>query len=341
MPTLTQTAHLHVKRTDIPAKVLQLNDLFPHTSLSNTVNLPPGQTRYLKRASSVWNTVATTGTNPIITAAEYQGLAAYLIDNLVSGGGTSPVQATATITVTAVPVVGTITIGGVVLTAAAGARTPGNDDFDGTLGTTDLVAAEIVAAINDVANGFDAIVTAAAVGSIVTITAVPIGVLGNAITLTETSGQITISGALLTGGVSTGTGALTAANANAASAALLAIADAGTALTLSAVNAAIAGVVAGTSLTGGGSTGSLLTLLQVIGGRIYTVPSQSIIEAASAKSTAKGSLDTSYYKHTVRGGVFEASLLYGQVSKLKLSTFRYKNTNGAALVVYDDDGNVI
>lgn len=341
MSILTQTAHLHIKRTDIPSGLLQINDLFPHTSLSNTVNLPPGQTRYLNRASSSWSTVATSGSNPIITVAAYQGLAAYLLDNLVSGGGTIPVQATATITVTGVPVAGTITIGGVVLTAVAGARTPGSNDFDGTLGTTDLVAAEIVAAINDVANGFDAIVTAAAVGSIVTITAVPIGVLGNAITLTEVSAEITISGALLTGGVSTGTGAVTAANANAMSTALLAIADAGTALTLAAVNAAITGVVAGTTLTGGGSTGTLLSLLQVIGGRIYSVPAESIIQAAGVKSSAKGSLDTSYWKPTVRGGVFEASLLGGQLLKMKSSTFTYKSTTGAVLVAYDDNGDVI
>lgn len=341
MPNLTQTAHLHIKRTDIPAKVLQLNDLFPHTSLSNTVNLPPGQTRYLKRASDTWSSVATSGTNPIITVAAYQGLAAYLLDNLVAGGGTSPVQATGTITVNSVPVTGTITIGGVVLTAAAGPRTPGNNDFDGTLGTTALVAAEIADAINDVANGFDTIVTANDVGSTVTITAVAIGALGNAVTLADTSVQIVISGAVLTGGISTGTGAVAAAEANSISTAILAIADAGTALTLATVNTAIDGVVTGTTLSTNGSTGSLLSLLQIIGGRIYNLPAESIIQAAGAKSTAKGTLDTNYWKHTVRGGVFEASLLYGQISKLKLSTFTYKNTTGAALVTYDDDGNVI
>lgn len=224
MPTLTQTAHIHLKRTDIPNKVLQLTDLFPHSSLSNTVNLPPGQTRYVNRASTNWSTVATSGANPIITVDAYQGLAAYLLDNIEAGGGTL---------------------------------------------------------------------------------------------------------------------AFTAAQANAAAAALLVIADAGTALTSSTVNTSLATIVAATTLSTNGSTGVLLELLQIIGGRKYTVPAGSIIEAAGAKSTRKGSFDDTYWKPVVRGGVFEDSLLSGQISKLKLSTFSYKSTTGAALVVFDDDGNVI
>ena len=53
----------------------------------------------------------------------------------------------------------TLTIGGVVLTAVSGARTPGSDDFDGSLGTPALVAAEIVAALIDGANSFTGITT--------------------------------------------------------------------------------------------------------------------------------------------------------------------------------------
>ena len=224
MPTLTQTAHVHVKRTDIPNKVLQVTDLFPHSSLSNTVNLPPGQTRYLKRVSTDWDSVATSGANPIITVTAYEGLAAYLLDRIEAGGGTL---------------------------------------------------------------------------------------------------------------------AFTAAQANAASAALLAIADAGTALTLTTINTALAVVVAATTLNTNGSTGTVLEVLQIIGGRRYAVPAEAIIEAAGAKSTAKGSFDDTYWKPLVRGGVFEDSLLSGQLSKMKLATFTYKSSASAAVVVYDDEGNVI
>ena len=51
-------------------------------------------------------------------------------------------QATATLNVTASPSAATITIGGVPLTPAAGPRTPGNDDYDNTLGNPALIAAD-------------------------------------------------------------------------------------------------------------------------------------------------------------------------------------------------------
>lgn len=48
----------------------------------------------------------------------------------------------------------TLTINGKVLTPAGGPRTPGNDDYDNTLGSTALIAAEIQAALNDLTNSF-------------------------------------------------------------------------------------------------------------------------------------------------------------------------------------------
>lgn len=69
---------------------------------------------------------------------------------------------TGTISVDAVGSPGdTITIGGVVLTAVAGARTSGSNDFSLASGTTLGVAEEIVAALTDPANGFAPLVTAA------------------------------------------------------------------------------------------------------------------------------------------------------------------------------------
>ena len=221
------TAHVVVTRTDIPNGVLQLTDLFPHSSLSNQVDLPEGQTQYLRRAATSWSTVATTGANPILTVNAYTGLAAYLLDNVVSSG------------------------------------------------------------------------------------------------------------------LGAGTGALTAANANAASAALLAIVDAGSPLTLAAVNVALSVIAATTGLTTGGSTGVLLELLQIVSGRTYSVPSAASVEAAGVKTARTGSFVDTYWKPVIRGGVFEISNLRGQISKLKASTFPYKGTLAAAVVVLDDSGNVI
>lgn len=115
-------------------------------------------------------------------------------------------QASGTATVDANPIgVGeTLTIGGTALTSVAGARTPGNDDFDGSLATPTLIAADIQAAINDPANSFAAIAVALSVGPIVNLTAVPVGALGNAVTLATNSADITLSGATLTGGSTAG-----------------------------------------------------------------------------------------------------------------------------------------
>lgn len=112
------------------------------------------------------------------------------------------VQATASATVTANPATAVLTIGGTALTPAAGPRTPGNDDYDNTLGSPALIAANIVAAINDPANSFAAIATASnAGGGSIDLEAVPVGALGNAVTLTSSAGTITVSGPTFSGGL--------------------------------------------------------------------------------------------------------------------------------------------
>lgn len=112
--------------------------------------------------------------------------------------------ATGTVLVNTTLVAGdTITINGNVLTGVAVARTSGSDNFNASLATVAALAAEIAAAINDVANSFAADVTAVAVTDTVTIEAVTPGVGGNAITLavaTTPAGGLTPSGATLTGG---------------------------------------------------------------------------------------------------------------------------------------------
>jgi hypothetical protein len=112
------------------------------------------------------------------------------------------VQATASIVVTANPSTATITIGGQALTPAAGARTPGNNDYNNTLGSPALIAADIVAAINDGANSFGAIAVAVnAGGGSVDLEAIPVGAAGNAVTLASSDGTVTVSGATFSGGL--------------------------------------------------------------------------------------------------------------------------------------------
>jgi len=120
--------------------------------------------------------------------------------------GTPAVQvgATGTLTVLTVPVpAGTsVTIGGATLSAVAGARTPGLNNFNGSLGTADLIASEIQDAINDAGNTFQSVVTPSASGATVTLTAVPEAADGNGIVLSTSDAlSILLSGTALSGGV--------------------------------------------------------------------------------------------------------------------------------------------
>jgi hypothetical protein len=148
--------------------------------------------------------VNATGTITVGTAA-LAGPTTVLLGNyvLTSGEDFAVVQATATATVVAFPSTATLTVGGTALTDAGGARTPGSDDYDGTLGSAALIAADIVAAINDAANSFAAIATASdAGGGAITLTAVSLGGPGDAVTLTTSdAGDITVSGATFDGSV--------------------------------------------------------------------------------------------------------------------------------------------
>jgi hypothetical protein len=118
---------------------------------------------------------------------------------------TSP-HATATAQVTASPSTATLTINGIPLTDAGGPRTPGADDYDGTLGTAAAIATDIAAAINDPLNSFTATCTAqvdVTLTDTVNLRAVVAGAAGNALTLATSSGDIVISGALFAGGANT------------------------------------------------------------------------------------------------------------------------------------------
>lgn len=70
-------------REDIPEGVLQVLDLTPNTSQRNLIYEPAPQTKYVRRLQN--DTVATSGADPIVTAATYRGLAAYLIANVQVG----------------------------------------------------------------------------------------------------------------------------------------------------------------------------------------------------------------------------------------------------------------
>lgn len=115
----------------------------------------------------------------------------------------STTKATATITINSVPITGgSITFSNnffteltdVVLAAAGGARTSGDNDYDDTLTPASSLATEIAAAINDVANDFDSqLFSASALSNVVTVTSAYAGPIGNFSLITESIPEISIS----------------------------------------------------------------------------------------------------------------------------------------------------
>ena len=131
----------------------------------------------------------------------------------------------------------------------------------------------------------------------------------------------------------------TAVQANAAATAIVAIVDAGGALTAAAVNAALAGVSAGSGLAAATSTGSLADVLQICAGGSYLLPAGSAIHGLAA-AMGNGSFQTGTYKTTVDGMALASSFASGSLASYVAGTFSYDGTAGAALAVYNDDGSV-
>ncbi len=82
-----------MRRTDIPDTVLQLTDLKPNDSQRNLIYDPPGQTKYVVNLPQQ-DTLALTGTGPIVTVGATQGLAAYLVDRVENQTGDVALTAT-------------------------------------------------------------------------------------------------------------------------------------------------------------------------------------------------------------------------------------------------------
>jgi hypothetical protein len=108
---------------------------------------------------------------------------------------------TATLTLSGAPITAgdTIEVGGVVVTAVAGA--PGVDEFDGSSAVVATVATNIAAAINDGSIGAWGIASASAAANVITLTADTSGEVGDDITLSADSDRITASGSTFSGGL--------------------------------------------------------------------------------------------------------------------------------------------
>lgn len=142
--------------------------------------------------------------------------------------------------------------------------------------------------------------------------------------------------------------ALTAAEANSVAAALIARMDAGQTLTLANINTEInvPGGVSGSDLDGtlGDSTGTVVEVLQILAGEVYTVPTGSAVEDGGNDfdATIFGAFaDPARVIDIEQTGSFELSRNQGELAALKAATFEYLGTPGAAVVVYDGTGALL
>jgi hypothetical protein len=144
--------------------------------------------------------------------------------------------------------------------------------------------------------------------------------------------------------------ALTPAQADVASAALIAAMQAGAVLNLAAINVILNAAAAGATLTGGTSTGAVMDVLRILSGATYTVPAGTVVQvvvstfnpqATPAVWNANNFDFNAYHDILVSDSSFYISLAQGQINGFSSASFMYLGTAGAALVVYDNTGAVL
>lgn len=337
-----------LKRSDIPEGLLQIEDLRPNESQRNPPYQPVGQSKYVRAPDN--DTVATSGADPIVMSGQADGLAAWFIANVPD---TDIVQSTGDLTVTAANADAgdSTTVGGVLFTATAGARTSGSNDFSIDSGTDAGIALDLLAAINDQFNLATGIVTASDGGAgVVDITAVALGSNGDAVTLaTSDATFIAVSAGTLAGG--TDGLAILAADANTIAQAILDgvllfgdTSGPAVVATLAGINAVVTATI-----TASITVDQLPDVLDILAGRIYRVASGYQVEAAGnfdpQDNAAGGS--ASFVTGTLRDvfttGALRVSAQGGRLEGYLRTDFNYGSATGTnleALVIYNDDGTL-
>lgn len=347
--------YIIMKRSDIPAGILQVLDLEPNTSQRNLTLDPPGQTKYVDPVQN--DTVVTAqpagGGTPIIMHRAASGLAAWFITNVNDGSGAA---ATGTITVGAgnaaagdTASVGTSAVGGpdVTFTFVAGAPSSPTEVSVGL--DEDASAANLAAAVNNPINGLTPYLSAVAPGgppSDVDMTAATDGTAQNGFTLAVAGANLAVSGATFAGGADSV--ALTAAEANTDAQDVLDLLAFGD-LTAGASTLAL-GDINGALTTGAITATQLPQVLDILAGRQYFVPrgvqidSDGATFAISPAVGAPGGPDfvAGTLRDVFQTGSLQLSFAVGELSEFASNAFVYNGVpgdpNGEAVVVYNDDG---
>jgi len=136
---------------------------------------------------------------------------------------------------------------------------------------------------------------------------------------------------------------ITAAVANQIAGDIAAAVNAGTAVTLAVVNASIQAHTgdATSTLTAGNSNGTLADVLKICAGGEYVLPAGTTVVTGLDAPVDEGSFTSGQYRATYEGSALFSSIAEGQLSVFSSSSFEYDDTTGAAVVVYDDSGNVL
>jgi hypothetical protein len=136
---------------------------------------------------------------------------------------------------------------------------------------------------------------------------------------------------------------ITAAVANLVAGDIAAAVNAGTAVTLAVIDASIQARAADatSSLTGGGSNGTLADVLKICAGGEYVLPANTTVITGLNAPVNKGAFTAGQYRATYEGSALFSSIAEGQIAGFSSATFSYDDVVGPALVVYADDGSVL
>lgn len=138
--------------------------------------------------------------------------------------------------------------------------------------------------------------------------------------------------------------AFTAAQANTVAAALITRMRTGAAMAEANINTVIAATVASSGVGLGTSTGTVEDILAILSGRQFTLPAGYEVQDSGGLFVPMVDNETYFNQDTYRFLLGTDGLLIsaneGTLSHLMDASFEYGGTAGAAVVVYDDAGNL-
>jgi hypothetical protein len=331
--------YLLLKRSDIPAGVLQTLDLQPNTLIREEAYRPVGQTGY--RIPPPVATVALTNAAGTITFTnQAEGLAAWFLTNVDDGG-----SAAASLPVTFLPAnpapgdtidIDATAIGGPPLVTFTFVIGPPGGPTDVTIGIDQNATALAFIAVLTAYVPLQPFVTAVpgAPGDVI-ITAVQVGTAGNTVFVIPTGNFVPVGPNPLAGG----------ADANSLTQDVLGLMNYGVAAAATAMNLA---AINGALTTGTIVAGDVASILDILAGRQYLVPAGvqietgaafSVVPAVGATGGPNWDVDQGF-RRIYQSGALRISFGEGRLSLWTDNAYTLNGTAGAAVAVYNDDGTL-